>query len=92
MRGAGGPCVAQRVCPMPQWFSKKRSPFRFSLPLTCSVSLSILPVSLRTMGWSSSRVGPLSMAIPAESYPRYSRRRRPFRSLSTMAFCLVGTP
>ena len=29
-RGAGGPCVAQRVCPIPQWFSKYNSGWRFS--------------------------------------------------------------
>jgi hypothetical protein len=65
LRSVGGPCVAQRVWPMPYWPRTGSSSSDRS-------SSEIFPASLRTWIWPSSIT-----ATPAESYPRYSRRFRP---------------
>ncbi len=67
----GRPWVAQRVCPMPvlpaSGDSRSRSTRFWSFPL---------------LRWISSPFGPIT-ATPAESYPRYSSRRRPPTTMST---------
>src|SRR5207245_4708544 len=61
----GAPWVAQRVCAIPI------DPLIGDASTAVS-SITILPAALRV-----SRPFPLSVATPAESYPRYSRRLSP---------------
>src|SRR5450759_4563503 len=67
----GRPCVAQRVCPMPY------SPSR-GLPAITSSRRASLPALRRSSIWPF-----LTTATPAESYPRYSRRRSPSMRIGT---------
>ena len=69
----GGPCVAHRVCAIPQCESKILVRSRLDSS-TRALSLATLPTSLKAK--TSFFLSP-SMAKPAESYPRYSRRERP---------------
>ena len=71
----GPPCVAQRVWPIPVVESGMGS-----LPSRVS-RLASLPAFLRTSSMPS-----LMTATPAESYPRYSRRRRPATMISRACF------
>ncbi len=71
------PCVAQRVCAIPRdglffgaWFAT-----------SCASALT-LPVLFRTDAVHASS----STAIPAESYPRYSRRSSPFNKICVVFF------
>ena len=65
----GLPCVAQRVWPRPTQASDPFSP-------AAANSASRLPTA-RTVSMPSGSM----RAIPAESYPRYSRRLRPSRMM-----------
>src|SRR5699024_1869633 len=68
----GPPCVAQRVCAIETW------PVVSVAPSSASRRLASLPARLVT------RPEPSSLTVtPAESYPRYSRRARPWRAAST---------
>src|SRR5690606_13738122 len=64
----GAPWVAQRVCPIPTCPSIGQAATR-------SARFTSLPSARRR-----SLVEPTSVAIPAESYPRYSSRLRPSTS------------
>src|ERR1044071_1383768 len=70
----GRPCVAQRVCPTPY------SPSTGSTRMACSKFAS-LPADRR-----SEMPSGLTTATPAESYPRYSIRRRPSMRTGTTGF------
>src|SRR5690242_10144254 len=78
LRSFGAPCVAQRVWPMPTVLGD----------IGCSAStfsrFPSLPARLRV-----SRCPSETTATPAESYPRYSRRRSP--STTTSSACLSPT-
>ena len=80
MRREGGPWVAHRVWAMPQCESKTfvRSGLVSSMS---AFSLATLPTSLKA---STSFFLSPSIARPAESYPRYSRRERPWQIVSWM--------
>src|SRR4029078_7000916 len=76
----GRPCVAQRVCPMP--YSPATGFRRMG-----SSRLRSFPEARRTVR----HFPPCRTAIPAESYPRYSRRLKPSRMMGT-AFCCPMYP
>src|SRR5688572_5002865 len=61
----GRPCVAQRVCPMPT------EPGEFE-PASFSTSVESFPAARWIV-----KLPLQSVAMPAESYPRYSRRFKP---------------
>src|ERR1019366_1434279 len=61
----GRPCVAHRVCPIPMWPCMGESASRWR-------RFSSLPFARRISSLLSTKV-----AMPAESYPRYSRRPSP---------------
>ena len=65
LRVVGGPCVAQRVCAMPQ---KPGAGWRAISAWRSGTRPASLRVSMRSSVWT---------AMPAESYPRYSRRPSP---------------
>src|ERR1035437_4929097 len=71
----GRPCVAQRVCPMPY------VPWSGLWRMTSS-RLRSLPSARRSCSPSPSP----ATAIPAESYPRYSSRRKPSMMIGTTLF------
>jgi len=71
------PCVAQRVWAMPSVPSKPLAPANwFSRTLTRPTVL-------------VSRISPLSTAMPAESYPRYSNRLRPSIRMGAASRCPI---
>ena len=69
----GAPCVAQRVWPMPT------VPVGIRSLSSCSSTESLPAAFMILSPW------PLTTAMPAESYPRYSSRRSP--SISRPAAC-----
>jgi len=69
----GAPCVAQRVWPIP------------SVPAGICPSICCSRAESFPADFMIFRPFPLTTAIPAESYPRYSIRRRP--SMSSPAAC-----
>ena len=71
LSSVGGPCVAQRVWPIAV------VPPAMGSAASAASSSDSLPARLRTVRPS------VSTATPAESYPRYSSRRRPSRTIGS---------
>ena len=68
----GSPCVAQRVCPIPEFPETGCS-------CNSTIRLLSLPAFLRISSSES-----VFIAIPAESYPLYSRVFNPVKIMSTI--------
>src|SRR5438045_160217 len=73
LRSVGAPCVAQRVCAMPVG------------PPTCCALACEASSATRPAARTRLMAELLTTAMPAESYPRYSRRRSPSTRIGTMS-------
>ena len=78
LRSTGMPWVAQRVCPMPD---VARVVFTLSSLVSRFTSLPSARTVVSCLFWMN--------ATPAESYPRYSRRRKPSTISGTAGLCPV---
>ena len=79
LRSAGTPWVAQRVCAIPR------------LPISgCAAKLASNTATLPTERVRTNSPWVLITATPAESYPRYSSRRKPSNKISTIGLCATA--